>query len=226
MIRAGEDSWPSHRRLDLLCGRSRFHHPFPALAKTAPPHPMLPLEFFKIKNVQWSQHRAFDQLLCHDGIDVLFQSILPICAGIQTRIIAALCMLPMTPATLYFTCAQVKVIRRRGTARHLDLGSFVLSSWVDCIFFVRYHQYTLSNNGCSSCWSWEWARVVLEPRHQLDHEFPFCRTCGIRVGHERHHREVGGYAWVWRGLLGSLMNSQYRAYVWIPYPPSAALQRI
>ncbi len=223
MIRAGEDSWLAIDVWISFAVAAVFITLFLLWQKRSP-HPMLPLEFFKIKTFSGASIALSISSFAMMGSMYFFSQFFQSVQGYKPDHPLALCMLPMTPATLYFTMRSVKVIRRRGTRVTMTLGllSSALGLMLFSLFVTINTPYLIMvlillvmgmGAGCH------------EPRHQLDHEFPSCRTCRIGSAMNDTTREVGGTLGV-ACLLGSLMNSQYRATVDSLTPPSAALQRI
>lgn len=174
------------------------------------PNPMLPLEFFKNKNFTGANVSLTISSFAMMGSMYLYSQYFQSIEG-YSPLIAALCMLPMTPFVFISTMFSVRVNRKLGTKLTMALGlilsglsAFVFSQvaglhtnfgWILLVQFL---------NGCGVGFTMSPATSAIM------NSLPPNRA-GIGSAMNDTTRQLGGALGV--AVLGALMNGIYRSHV-------------
>jgi len=120
MIRAGESGWTANVVLVSFGIAVVFLSAF-LWWESHSSNPMLPLEFFKNKSFSGANAALTISSFAMMGSMYFFSQFFQSVQG-YSPLVAALCMLPMTPAVFFSTMGSVRVDRRWGTKITMSLG--------------------------------------------------------------------------------------------------------
>ena len=209
MIRVGESSWLAHEVWIAFAAAAIFLTAFGVWQKRST-HPMLPLEFFKNMSFTGANLALVVSAFAMMGSMYFFSQYFQSVQGYRP-IIAALCMLPMTPAVLLSTMQSVKVMRRIGTRFTMAIGLFVTGVGlflfsvfvhIDTPYFLMLLVLLILGSGMG---------FTMSPAtNSVMNSLPPERA-GIGSAMNDTTRQLGGALGV--AVLGSLMNGVYRASV-------------
>jgi EmrB/QacA subfamily drug resistance transporter len=194
MIRAGEVGWLAPEVWIAFMLAVVFLTAFILWQKHSA-NPMLPLVFFKNMSFTGANLAlsisAFAMVGSMFFFSQYFQSVQR-----YKPIIAALCMLPMTPATLYSTMQSVRVNQRIGTKFTMAIGLLLtgLGLFLFSVVVTIGTPYYLMLIVLVVMGVWHW--FYNEPCHEFDYEFSACKPSRDRFSDERYHppggRHFGG----------------------------------
>jgi len=209
MIRAGEVSWLSPEVLISFILGAAFMTVFILWQKRSS-NPMLPLEFFKNMSFTGANLALALSTFAMMGSMFFFSQYFQSVQG-YSPIMAALCMLPMTPATLYSTLQSVGVTQKLGTRFTMALGLLVtgvglflfsLFVAIDTTYYLMLIVLIVLGVGTG---------LTMSPAtNSIMNSLPAHRA-GIGSAMNDTTRQVGGTLGI--AVLGSLMNGRYRAWV-------------
>ena len=209
MIRAGEVSWLSPEVLISFILGAAFMTVFILWQKRSA-NPMLPLEFFKNMSFTGANLALALSTFAMMGSMFFFSQYFQSVQG-YSPIMAALCMLPMTPATLYSTLQSVGVTQKLGTRFTMALGLLVtgvglflfsLFVAIDTTYYLMLIVLIVLGVGTG---------LTMSPAtNSIMNSLPAHRA-GIGSAMNDTTRQVGGTLGI--AVLGSLMNGRYRAWV-------------
>jgi EmrB/QacA subfamily drug resistance transporter len=211
MIRAGEQGWLSHEVWIASAIAVVLLTIFIVWQKISA-NPMLPLVFFKNKSFSGANVALSISSFAMAGSMFFFSQFFQSVQG-KSPIMAALYMVPMTPAVLYSTMQSVKVNRRIGTRITMSLGLFItglgllffsLFVSIDMSYYLMVFILLVLGAGIGFTMSPATSSVM--------NSLPADRA-GIGSAMNDTTRQVGGTLGV--AVLGSLMNGRYRETVGI-----------
>lgn len=209
MIRAGEVGWLAHEVWIVFAIAAVFLTLFILWQKRSA-NPMLPLEFFKNMSFTGANLALAISTFAMVGSMFFFSQFFQSVQGYRP-IIAALCMLPMTPATLFSTMLSVRVNRKIGTRYTMaigllttGLGLFLFSMFVNINTSYYLMAFVLVVMGLGTGFT------MSPATNSIMNSLPADRA-GIGSAMNDTTRQVGGTLGV--AVLGSLMNGKYRAGV-------------
>jgi EmrB/QacA subfamily drug resistance transporter len=209
MIRVGEVGWLSYEVWISFALAAIFLITFFLWQKHIP-NPILPLEFFRNRSFSGANIALTISTFAMMGSMFFFSQYFQSVQGFKP-IIAALCMLPMTPAVLYSTMQSVSVNRKRGTRVTMAIGLLVtgLGLFLFSIFVGIHTDYylmliVLVVLGVGTGFT------MSPATNSIMNSLPPDRA-GIGSAMNDTTRQLGGTLGV--AILGSLMNGRYRAGV-------------
>jgi EmrB/QacA subfamily drug resistance transporter len=209
IIRSGEDGWLANDVLTWLGVAILLLATF-AWWESRSAHPMLPLEFFKNMSFTGSSVAltisSFGLMGSLYFLSQYFQSV----QG-YTPLVAALCMLPMTPMGFVATLMSVKVDRKLGAKLTVSLGLFIagagllalsMTAGIDTPYLMTFGVLLILSTGLG---------MIMSPAtNAVMSSLPLGRA-GIGAAMNDTTRQIGGTFGV--AVLGALMNAIYRAGV-------------
>jgi len=209
MIRAGESGWSSNPVL------ASFGAAFVFLAgfiwwENRSTNPMLPLEFFKNMSFTGANAALTISSFAMMGSMYFFSQFFQSVQG-YSPLVAALCMLPMTPVVFLSTMGSVRVDRKLGPTLTVSLGLllsgaglFLFSQFADITTSYWYILLVLGLLGSG-------IGLTMSPAtNAVMNSLPPSRA-GIGSAMNDTTRQLGGALGV--AVLGALMNSTYRSGV-------------
>lgn len=209
MIQAGEKGWLSSSVLISFGIAVVFLYAFIRWENHSEA-PMLPLHFFKNMSFTGANAALTISSFAMMGSMYFFSQFLQSVQG-YSPLMAAVCMLPMTPAVLFFTIKSVKFDRQFGTRFTMSLG--LLLSGIGLFLFSRVagihtsYWYIL----LVQIFLGSGAGFTMSPAtNAVMSSLPPGRA-GIGSAMNDTTRQVGGALGV--AVLGALMNGTYRAGV-------------
>jgi EmrB/QacA subfamily drug resistance transporter len=174
------------------------------------PNPMLPFEFFKNRNFSGANIALTLSAFAMMGSMYLYSQFFQSIQG-YFPLMAAICMLPMTPFVLIFTLLSVRINRKMGTKFTMGLGllcsalgAFLFSQLAGIHMNYWWMVLILFLNGAG-------AGLTMSPAtSSIMNSLPPNRA-GIGSAMNDTTRQLGGALGV--AVLGALLNSTYRAQV-------------
>jgi EmrB/QacA subfamily drug resistance transporter len=207
IIRSGEHGWLANDVLASLALAMMLLAAF-AWWESRSAHPMLPLEFFKNMSFTGSSVAltisSFGLMGSLYFLSQYFQSV----QG-YAPLLAALCMLPMTPMGFAATLMSVRIDRKLGAKLTVSLGLFIagtgllalsLTAGIGTPYLTTFGVLLILSTGLG---------IIMSPAtNAVMSSLPVGRA-GIGAAMNDTTRQIGGTFGV--AVLGALMNASYRA---------------
>ena len=209
MIRAGESGWLSNSVLISLGIAAVFIAAF-IWWENHSPNPMLPLSFFKNMSFTGANVALTISAFAMMGSMYFFSQFLQSVQG-YPPLMAALCMLPMTPVVFFSTMLSVRVNHKMGTKFTMSLG--LILSGVGLFLFSRsaaidssYIYYLIVQIFLGTGIGFTMSPAT----NSIMNSLPPSRA-GIGSAMNDTTRQLGGALGI--AVLGALMNGSYRTGV-------------